>query len=438
MAFLAGDPLVEEEAGRRGGGALKAMAVASRITALVLALNGMAVSAGADEGTYRTPLAGEAKEVVFMGERVSLPGMDRSRMRSITLGATLLAPSQGDTSVFPVGAFYYRRYGEGFRTRDMVSVFVNELEYDLGRGTAELALQFENYTLPTEQSEVVDGVEAEGTSLYYGTLMASAGPGWRFPVHPFQVDNDLRLQLLGRAGYFFADSADESAPGIWVPTDTVLYGARLRGRYDGLRRNLLELPHQGIAAGCDVEYTYRDRWRDPDGFSVSGSRKGYWQGSAYLVGATGVPGWSERNKLVWCLYGGHTFEGRGDRFNAFRITGAPFPSEADDLARPRYSGTIYNSALTTSYATATLGYRRELTFFLYLTALGSYMNADRATVEGGDRVVFRSREGGAATVALDSAFFWDSSLYLAYAWDSGIVRNGRSGSGVTFMWNKLF
>lgn len=33
---------------------------------------------------------------------------------------------------------------------------------------------------------------------------------------------------------------------------------------------------------------------------------------------------------------------------------------------------------------------------------------------------------------------WDSSLYLAYTWESGVIRNGRSGGGVTVIWNKLF
>lgn len=46
--------------------------------------------------------------------------------------------------------------------------------------------------------------------------------------------------------------------------------------------------------------------------------------------------------------------------------------------------------------------------------------------------------GSAATVALDSAFLWNSSLYLAWSWESGVMRNGRSGNGVTLIWNELF
>ena len=94
--------------------------------------------------------------------------------------------------------------------------------------------------------------------------------------------------------------------------------------------------------------------------------------------------------------------------------------------------------LATSYATASFGYRRELLFFLYLTMVGSYLWADRATVEGLDQVVFRDERGGAATVSLDSAFLWNSSIYLAYSWESGFIRGGKSGSGIAIIWNKLF
>jgi hypothetical protein len=29
-------------------------------------------------------------------------------------------------------------------------------------------------------------------------------------------------------------------------------------------------------------------------------------------------------------------------------------------------------------------------------------------------------------------------LYLGYSWDTGFIRNGKSGSGVIFTWNKSF
>ncbi|EKD59220.1 MAG: hypothetical protein ACD_55C00106G0005 [uncultured bacterium] len=387
---------------------------------------------------YHTPLAGEPGQIDFMGEKVTIPPLDRSDMTSITLGASLLTPQQGGTTALPVAVFYHRRIKDEYRARYTVSLFVNELEYDRNLGSVELVTHFENYTLPVQQSEVLGGQEMKGTSLYWGTLLGSVGAGWRIPVYPREVDNDLRLQLLGRVGYFYADTGKDTAANLSVPNDTMLYGARARVHYDTMRRNLLELPHQGFAAGGDLDLMHRYKWSEQSATAARGGNRDYLQLSGYLAGAAGIPGRSERDRLIYCAYAGHTFNNNGDRFNAFRLNGASFPSEADDVVRPHYTGIIYDNIPVTSYATVSAGYRRELTFFLYLSLYGSYIWADRATVEGANRVTFRGKDGGAGTITLDSAFLWDSSFYLAYTWESGVIRNGRSGGGYTVMWNKLF
>ncbi|WP_239026782.1 porin [Geomonas oryzisoli] len=404
-------------------------------TCLLLLCCSLALAA--DEAVYHTPLAGEAKRVTFMGQQVDIPAVDRADMTSITVGASLLAPAQGQSPIIPVAALYHRRITERGYARAMVAVFVNELDYLRDLGGWDLVAQFENDTLPVAGRELRNGEEIRGTALYHGVLLGSLGVGWRRPVYPFQVDNDLRVQMVARGGYFYAHRETDSAPGLWVPPNTPLYGARLRCRYDGLRRNLLELPHEGVAAGFDVDHLHRDSWSGETGVAGTGDLD-YTQVEGYLVAAAGVPGLSERNRLLFSLYAGATAQGRGDRFNAFRLNGAPFPSEQYDLAWPHYSGVIYDRVLARGYATASAGYRRELTFFLYLSTLGSYIWADRSSAVGNNRVDFDEMHGAAATVALDSAFVWDSSLYLAWSWESGVMRNGRSGNGVTLMWNKLF
>ncbi|MBJ6749797.1 porin [Geomonas anaerohicana] len=418
---------------RRGARAALALYVLGAWLTLVPCLCCLA----AEEPVYRTPLAGEAKRVTFMGELVDIPAVDRADMTSITVGASLLAPAQGQSPIIPVAALYHRRITDHSYRRAMVSVFVNELDYLRDLGGWDVVAQFENDTLPVAGRELRNGEEIRGTALYHGVLLGSLGVGWRTPVYPFQVDNDLRVQLVGRGGYFYAHPEKDTAPGLWVPPNTPLYGARLRCRYDGLRRNLLELPHQGVAAGFDVDYLHRDRWQGERGAGDRGNRD-YTQVEGHLVAAGGVPGLSERNRLLFSLYGGMTAQGRGDRFNAFRLDGAPFPSEQYDLAWPHYSGVIYDRVLARGYATASAGYRRELAFFLYLSTLGSYIWADRSSAVGNNRVDFDEMHGAAATVAVDTAFVWDSSLYLAWSWESGVMRNGRSGNGVTLIWNKLF
>lgn len=387
--------------------------------------------------TYHTPLAGEMQQVSFLGHTVLIPGIDRGKLTSVTLGATALWPSQGTVGVVPAGALYVRRVWEDSRTRDVISIVENELEYDKRMGPLELVTYFTNNTLPFNQSELVDNREIDATAITYGEFLASVGPGIRIPVTPYQVDNDLRLQLLGRAGYFYSKKGSDQGAEALAPPDTPLYGVKLRGRYDGMRRNVLELPHTGFAAGWDLDYTHRSNWRDLTAGASGAGHRDFLQTSGYGVGAVGIPGLSELNKVLMYANAGGTSANCGDRFNAFLINGGPI-GESDDFARPHYSGILYDEVRATSYATASLGYRRELTFFLYLSLIGSYIWGDRATVAGTDHVVFRQQSAAAGTATLDMAFLWNSALNLNYSWESGFIRQGRVGSGVTLLWSKLF
>jgi len=392
----------------------------------------------AESSEYHTPLAGQRREVNFLGQNVLIPGLDRAKLTSVTLGFSFLDPPQGKWDAVPVGALYLRRISEDARFRGVISVVDNELEYDKRlEGPIDLVGYFTNYTIPLNQKEVVNNRQIDSTSMAFGDFLASVGPGLRIPVAPAQVDNDLRLQLMGRVGYFFAKRSNDPGVTIVTPPDTALYGVKFRGRYDCMLRNLLELPHKGFAFGWDLDYTYRDNWRNLTPGATGSGHRDYLQASGYFAGAAGLPGLSERDRMLFYTSAGTTTDNNGDRYNAFRINGGPI-GESDDFARPHYTGAIYTDVRATSYATATLGYRRELTFFLYLSLLGSYIWGDRATVVGGDQVVFRAKTAGAGTVSLDSAFLWDSELYLNYTWESSFIRNGSGGNAITLMWNKMF
>lgn len=391
----------------------------------------------AGNGTvYHTPLAGEARDINFLGHVVPIPGMDRGRLTALTLGGSLLDPRQGSTGGVPVVSLFLRRVTDEYRTRDAISLVVNELEYDRRYDNFELVTHFENFTLPGDITELRKNREIKQTAVTWGSLLGSVGPGVRFTVPPGDVDNELRFHLLGRVGYMYAEKSHETGSDVVIPSSTMLYGARLRGRYDGLTRNLLELPHKGIAAGFDVDYLHRDHWHQltPSGTGTVG--RNVVQAKGYLVGAGGIPGLSERDRLLVSLNAGKTNERSADRFDAFQLNGGPFPAETDDLVRPHFTGILYDDVRVTNYAIAAAGYRRELTFFLYLSLIGSYIWADRVHVEGVDQVGFKETTGVAGTVSLDSAFFLNSELYLAYTWDSGFLRDGRPGSGVLVMWSK--
>jgi hypothetical protein len=391
---------------------------------------------------YHTPLAGEPFHTVFLGARVDVPGRDRGRVTSLTLGGTVFTPRQGSTFGVPIGAFYVKRMWEESRTRDVLSIFVNDLEYDRSLGNIELVSRFENETIPGGQTIVLNNEEIKESSVEWGTLFASLGPGLRYKVAPFQIDNDLRLQFLGRVGYFYNKRTSDTGPNVVLPPDTMLYGTKLRGRYDGMRRNLLELPHQGVAAGFDLDYLYRNRWSDQGTPGNTIFRKadtqGYLQFTGYLMGVGGIPGMSEKNRILFSIHGGTAGEKSVDRFNAFQIGGGPLPGETDDLYRPDYPGTMFNEILVADYALANLEYRRELTFFMYLHLRGSFIWANQLALSSASQLVFKSSNGRAATIGIDTGFLRISEIYLAYSWDSGFIRNGKSGSGIILTWNKAF
>jgi len=391
---------------------------------------------------YHTPLAGEPLQTVFMGKSIDIPAMDRGRVTAISLGGVLYFPKQGETSITPIGAFFLKRVWEDSRTRNVISVFVNDLEYDKSFGNFELVTRFENNTIPFGQKEVVNNREIRSSDTKWGTMIASIGPGLRYKVAPYQVDNDLRLQLLGKVGYFYANRTSDTGPNLVLPPDTMLYGVKLRGRYDGMRRNLLELPHTGMAAGFDVDYMYRDKWANfgtiPDAFFSKEDTRSYLQVNGYIMGAGGIPGLSEKNRIFFSLHGGYTPTKSADRYNAITLGGGPLPGETDDLCRPNYPGAMFNQVLVSNYALLALEYRRELAFFLYLQLRETLIWADRAAVTDTNQFLFKSSTGAATTIGLDTGFFWDSALYIGYSWDSGFIRNGKAGSGLILTWSKSF
>ncbi len=400
----------------------------------------LANSGQADE--YRTPLAGEPLHTVFMGKTIDIPAMDRSNVTALSFGGALYTPKQGETSTTPIGALFINRTWKNSRTRNVISIFMNDLEYDRSFGNLELVTQFENNTIPFGQREVVNNREIKSSDTIWGTVVGSAGPGLRYKVAPFQFDNDLKLQLLGRVGYFYAIRTSDTGSNLVLPPDTMLYGVKLRGRYDGMRRNLMELPHNGMAAGFDLDYMYRDKWADfgttPDAVFTKADTRDYLQFNGYLMGVGGIPGLSERNRVLFSLHGGVTRKKSADRYNAISIGGGPLPGEAGDLSRPGYPSTMFNQVLVSNYALLALGYRRELAPFIYLHLRETFIWADRAAVTETNQFLFKSSTGVATTIGLDTGFFWNSALYLGYSWDTGFIRNGTSGSGLILTWSKSF
>jgi hypothetical protein len=346
--------------------------------------------------------------------------------------------------VAPIAALYYRHRWDKWWTRDVIGLFVNEMDAARSFGRFQLLGHFENNTVPFADTEIQNGEEVKTSSVIWGTVSGWLGAGIRVPVAPFQADNDLRVQLFYHAGYFYDMRTSDTGSNVRLPPDTFVHGVRLRVRKDGLLRNIMELPHAGWAWGGDLELTRRDNWSDSTFGNMVFTRdetRDYLKISGYVIGAMGIPWLSERNRFIWYLHGGLSPWGKLDRFSSFRAGGGPFPNESDDLYRLPYPGALYNSFPVSDYVVSTLEYRRELLFFLYLHLRGTFAwgaNRPDYASDQGLKLRLTSTDAEAFSLGFTSGFFWNSQLYLEYSYDTKLLRNGTAGSSFMLLWSKSF
>ncbi len=401
-------------------------------------------AASPEAASYHTPLAGEPYTTTIFGKKASIPARDRENILSLTLGTNIYTPELGGNSALPIAALYYRHRWDKWWARSVIGLFVNEIDAARSFGKFQLLGHFDNNTVPFADRTIKDGKEVKASSVVWGNVSGWLGAGLRIPVAPFQADNDLRLQLFYQEGYFYNDSTEDTGANVVLPPDTFFQGLRFRARFDGLRRNIMELPHEGWAAGGDLELTFRDKWSDStfgDILFRKGDTREYLKLSGYLIGASGLPWLSEKHRFVAYLHYGVTPMGELDRFSAFRVGGGPFPNETDDLYRVPYPGALYNDFPVSDYVVGTLEYRYELSFFMYLHLRATFAwgaNRPDYSDQEGLRLRLTSADGRAYSVGLTTGFIHDSQLYLEYAYDDKLLRNGTSGSSIMLLWSKSF
>jgi hypothetical protein len=326
----------------------------------------------------------------------------------------------------------------------VIGVFVNEVDLARNLGNFQLLGHFENNTFPFADAEIKDGEEVTSSSVIWGTISGWLGAGIRILVAPFQSDNNLRLQLYYQGGYFYDKRTSDTGANVKLPPDTFFQGLRFRARYDGLRRNIMELPHEGWASGGDLEMTFRDKWSDStfgDLIYEKNDTQQYLKLSGYLIGTSGIPWLSERHRFVGYLHNGVSPVGKLDRFSAFRAGGGPFPNETDDLYRLPYPGALFNDFPVSDYLVGTLEYRYELLLFMYLHLRATIAwGANRPDYSGSEglRLRLNSADSEAFSVGLTTGFFYESQLYLEYAYVNKFLRNGTSGSSFMLLWSKAF
>jgi len=408
---------------------------------LVMALWLGACPGIAAETPYQTPLAGEPLTTTVFGRKVQLEKRDRANTLALTLGGTLYAPSVGSTDALPIAALYWRSESERYRSRLIFSVFYNEWDGAIkSKSGLEFLAHLENFTNPFPQEEVLNGKSLKYTSAVWGYGSVWLGLGYRMPVAPFQSDNDLRVQLFYTGKYLYNSRTADTSSDTILPPDTWENGIRLRVRYDGMRRNIMELPHEGFAMGGDLEWGRRSSWGDSRYGNLllkKTETQEFSKISGYAVAALPVPLMNQKNRLIASVYGGFSPHESLDRYSGFRLGGGPFPTESDDLWRAPYPGALFNQFTVADYVVGNLEYRRELLFFLYLHLRGTTAWINRDYSRGG-LLRFDQDRGEAFSLGLTSGMPWNSSLYLEYSRDFGILRNGTSGNGLMLLWSKAF
>lgn len=394
-----------------------------------------------DSADYHTPLAGAQCDIECLGRKFALPQRDRENAKAVVLGGSLFTPDLAGHSFIPIGALYYKHRFDDLRVRGTFSIVVNDVNASKSFDGLQLLAHLDNRTIPFAATEIDRGEEVQGTAAEWGTVNGRLGVGWRRPVFPYHIDNDLRVQLYYQGGYLYSKRVHDTGATVLLPPDTLVQGALFRVRYDGLSRNLMELPHQGVAAGLDADFQARSNWSDANYgaalFTKSATRD-YLKVSGYLSAATGIPHLSEKNRLLGGVYGGFAPYGTLDRFSTFRLGGGPTPSESDDLERQVFPGAMFGQFPVSDYLIGSLEYRREIFSFLYCHLRATYARVRRENFSSEIPGNFLNESGQALTTGITSGFFFKSQLHLEYTYDSQILRSGTRGSNTILLWSKSF
>lgn len=389
---------------------------------------------------YRTPRAGQGFHTTVFGREVDVPPDDRRSVNAWDVGAAATAPGPPGAGVLPFGSLYFwRRPDEDELLRAIVLGIYNDVfwarSHD-GWGDWETVVTFENLVAPVSQAEIVDGAQREEEELSYSWGRLGLGVGMREEIAPGSTQNMRAVSLLVEPGWLAFDDGSDADPTFVEPEDSFELRLHLHTRWDALERNLLELPHAGFAWGADLVGGWRDGWED---WGLAASQTGgddFRFATAYLVGATGVPGAGERHRLVGSLHVGAGED--TDRFSAPRVGGGPQGEDYGVLARPVLPGTAINEFYPEDYAILLGEYRFEPIFFSYLSLRGSLAALDVDRDRNG--VIVREDDTFSSLgFRITTGFFFESRLQLDYDYQFGVVRDGSPGGhGVVLHVSKSF
>lgn len=404
----------------------------SCIAAPTLAQQGDTQSRGAaaTDAGYETPIAGEEFHTTFAGRKVDVPAENRRSVTAWDLGLAY-TPGLSKNEIVPIGSIYIWRNPENaYLLRATLAGVFNDVFYarPIQGGGLEYVATFENFTVPFDQAEFIDGNRIEQEELTYGHVRLGAGLGWREAIGPGYQDNMRAASLTLEPGYFYFNSGDSVASDFVTPESNFETRLHARLRWDALERNLLELAHQGYAFGADFVLAHRSDWDDwgRNGQEDGDGHQQYGYANAYLRTASGIPGVaSERHRFLSSLHGG--VGNNLDRFSAPRLGGAPQSDEYGAIARPVIPGALVREFFPNHYAVATAEYRYEATFFSYVGLRGSLAYLDRKRRRGGADFPRENDVLGSIGARVTTGFLFETRLQMEYNYNTEVIRDNDAG-----------
>lgn len=399
-----------------------------------------------------TPLAGQDYRTKLFGEEIHVDHRDRRSVTAASFGLQWIPEGPPQLEVLPFGALYVWRNwdDDNRRFRGTFSGAVNDLDYSIGlRAFPNWTVIFslDNFIAPLGRSEQVEGRRILESEIEWSYIFGGVGLGYRLPIRPLKQDSAVNIFLTYEPGYRWFKGTGHTSPQYGVPSDTYEGRIHLRVRTDAMKRNLMELPHDGVTFGGDVFYGHRAKWVAWGGppFDTPDFKKErtYIAVSGYLLAATGLPFVnSDRHRLVSSFHGGIGED--LDRFSTFRLPGRPTGYEWEAVALPMIHGVAFNELFPRHYAIANVQYRYEALFFLYPYVEAGWAFVEQARFAAQGRIKQVTDSMPTVGVGVVSGAPWSSQIELNYTYNFGILRdanNGtseRGGHGMFLFWSKEF
>jgi hypothetical protein len=382
----------------------------------------------------QTAKAGEEFHTKLFGEPIYVPPRDRRHVTAMSFGVNWIPDGPSFYEILPFGALYtWQNSEDGLRRfRGTFALAFNDLQYNIGsRSGWQAAFTFQNIIIPLGRSEYVEAHRITEVDIEWNQVYGGIGIGYRTGLFPFHQDNNFDVTLTYEPGYLWFKRSPETAANFGVPTDTYEGRLHFKVRADGLARNLMELPHEGLSIGGDFIYGHRSKWQPWGGEGVfdtpnAAKERTFLAGSVYVVGASGVPFVeSKRHRLV-----GEGYAGVGkdlDRFSAFRLPGRPTGYEWEALARPIMPGVAFNELFPRRYGIANLTYRYEALFFLYPYIRVSHGWIETPRFESNRKAKYKMEPIPAISGGLTTGAPWRSQIELNYSYNFGMFRDTGGG-----------